>query len=472
MAQVNGKNNGRILEVKDTAPLPSSSEPMTGLHSAVPSLTPDGNESRRLPEGLDDTAHLLSFASEGNVKLTKRVLESGVDVNASDYDGRTALHLAASEGRIEVIKLLLSMGANVNPTDRWGSTPLADALHYGFIEASKLLKSTGGKVPAESGHLSTPMLSPARSPGPGDSFEIDVSELDFHNATLVGQGAFGEIRLVNWRGTRVAVKTLHTQLSARPEVEREFRDELMLLKKLRHPNIVQFLGAVTLSQPMMLITEYLSRGDLHEILQRKGPLCAEEAVHYALDIARGMSYLHQHKPESIVHRDLKPINLLRDEAGHLKVADFGLSRLLKTQSSEELQEAFELSGDKSSFLYVAPELLCKKSYDKSVDVYSFAIIVFEMFEGSRAVNEENPKDFEDPSAQNTRPNFKATTYPPGMKELITRCWDQDPRRRPPFLEIVGILEEMEVGLSEIRLEHRHSDEGHGSSGGRCACIIL
>uniref|UniRef100_A0A2P2L8K3 Serine/threonine-protein kinase HT1 isoform X1 n=1 Tax=Rhizophora mucronata TaxID=61149 RepID=A0A2P2L8K3_RHIMU len=120
----------------------------------------------------------------------------------------------------------------------------------------------------------------------------------------------GTFRIAKWRGIQVAVKTLEEELFTDEYKVRAFRDELALLQKIRHPNVVQFLGAVTQSTPMIIVTEYLSKGDLCAYLKLKGALKPRIAVKLALDIARGMNYLHEHKPEAIIHRDLEPSYVL------------------------------------------------------------------------------------------------------------------------------------------------------------------
>lgn len=424
----------------------------------------------RQSSDLDEITHLLYFSSRGDVSVVRDILDGGMDVNASDYDGRTALHLAASEGHLEVVQLLLAHGHNLNPVDRWRSTPLSDGQHYGYAEVSRTLKAAGGKVGEGSDRLTTPQPSPVRKQT--GEFEIDVSELDFRGSQPAGKGAFGEIRVVSWRGTRVAVKTIVKQLSSQPQVQRDFRDELELLQKLRHPNIVQFLGAVTISEPHMLVTEYLPRGNLHEIVKRKGPLSAAEAVRYALDVARGMTYLHEHKPDPIVHRDLKPRNLLRDEAGHLKVADFGLSRLLKTHATQRIHEIYQLTGETGSYRYMAPEVFRHEAYDKSIDVYAFGIIVHEMFEGGPAFKGENPEVLAEQFAtQRLRPEFTMNTYPEGMEQLISECWQDAYRKRPHFITILERLQKMNVPLGgsgdSIALEPSQSLKRRG-----CRCAII
>ncbi|KAL3618499.1 hypothetical protein CASFOL_037581 [Castilleja foliolosa] len=141
------------------------------------------------------------------------------------------------------------------------------------------------------------------------------------------------MRIASWGGTQVAVK-IFWEGTAEEHKVRAFRDELSLLQKIRHPNVVQFLGAVTQSSPMMIVAEYLPKGDLHEYLKRKGAVKPAKALRFAMAIARGNELsIHEHKPESIIHRDLEPSNILRDDSGHLKVADFGVSKLLIVANS-------------------------------------------------------------------------------------------------------------------------------------------
>uniref|UniRef100_A0A7I4F0G4 Protein kinase domain-containing protein n=1 Tax=Physcomitrium patens TaxID=3218 RepID=A0A7I4F0G4_PHYPA len=308
----------------------------------------------------EETGTLLYYASKGNVPILKHMLDNGTSVDAVDYDGRTALHLAASEGHTAAVKLLLEYGSSVNPCDRFNETPLANARRYGYEEICDLLVASGGFVKP----IST--LS---------EYEIDPAELSLEKARSVGKGAFGEIKIVKWRGTVVAAKTILSHLTSDQKIVKEFVDELALLSRLRHPNIMQFLGAVTKTQPFIIVTEYLPKGDLHDYLDRKGKLDALTAVKFALDIAKGMNYLHEHKPDPIVHRDLKPRNLLLHEAGYLKVADFGLGKLL---DASEATKQYLMTGETGSYRYMAPEVFLHKAYDKSVDVFSFAIIVHEI----------------------------------------------------------------------------------------------
>ncbi|KAK8938582.1 Serine/threonine-protein kinase CTR1 [Platanthera zijinensis] len=245
--------------------------------------------------------------------------------------------------------------------------------------------------------------------------------------------------MATWRGVHVAVKRLDEDVITDEDKVKAFRDELALLQQIRHPNVVQFLGAVTQSSPMMIITEYLPKGDLRAFLKRKGALRPLLTVTFGLDIARGMNYLHEHKPQSIIHRDLEPSNILRDDSGHLKVADFGLSKLLNM--TKPVKEDRPLVCEDNACRYVAPEVYLNEEYDTKVDVFSFALILQEMIEGCMPFNTKEDDEVPKSYAAKERPPFRAPLkrYPYGLKELIVQCWSENPADRPTCSEIIERL---------------------------------
>ncbi|KAJ8499569.1 hypothetical protein OPV22_010121 [Ensete ventricosum] len=173
--------------------------------------------------------------------------------------------------------------------------PLADAIHYNNNEVIRLLEKNGARVRVAPMHVKNVREVP--------EYEIDPSELDFTNSVDITKGTF---RVVTWHGIQVAVKRFNEDIIADEDkvwvgpviymfvvvsyvdihLVRAFRNELALLQQIRHPNVVQFLGAVTQSSPMMIVTEYLPKGDLRAFLKREGAQTPSSAVRYALDIAR------------------------------------------------------------------------------------------------------------------------------------------------------------------------------------------
>ncbi|KAK9284901.1 hypothetical protein L1049_024082 [Liquidambar formosana] len=326
---------------------------------------------------------------------------------------------------------LLERGAEVDAKDRWGSTPLADAIYYKNHDVIKLLEKYGAMPPMAPMHVQNAREVP--------EYEIDPSELDFTNSVDITKGTF---RIALWRGIQVAVKKLGEEVITDEDKVRAFRDELALLQKLRHPNVIQFLGAVTQSSPMMIVTEYLSKGDLRAFLKRKGALRPTLALKFSLDIARGMNYLHEHKPEAIIHRDLEPSNILRDDSGHLKVADFGVSKLLKVANT--VKEDRSVICHETSWRYAAPEVFKNEEYDTKVDVFSFALILQEMIEGCPPFSTRQENEAAKAYVANERPPFRAPTkfYGHGLKELIEECWSEKPIQRPTFRQIINRLEDI------------------------------
>ncbi|KAK9227563.1 hypothetical protein WN943_012616 [Citrus x changshan-huyou] len=438
------------------------------------SLAPDRERKEAELNGLDDDGEeikpefrLMYLANERDVEGIKELLDSGIDVNFRDIDNRTALHVAACQGFTEVVSLLLERGADVDPKDRWGSTPLGDAIYYKNHEVIKLLEKHGAK----------PLMAPMHVKHAREvpEYEIDPHELDFTNSveitkwrklscfipgivcfSNVSEYTGGILRLdiamqgtfilAFWRGIQVAVKKLGEEVISDDDRVRAFRDELALLQKIRHPNVVQFLGAVTQSSPMMIVTEYLPKGDLRAFLKRKGALKPSTAVRFALDIARGMNYLHENKPAPIIHRDLEPSNILRDDSGNLKVADFGVSKLLT------VKEDRPLTCQDTSCRYVAPEVFKNEEYDTKVDVFSFALILQEMIEGCPPFTMKHDNEVPKAYAARQRPPFKAPAklYARGLKELIEECWNEKPAKRPTFRQIITKLESINNSINHKR----------------------
>ncbi|XP_019160271.1 PREDICTED: serine/threonine-protein kinase STY17-like isoform X1 [Ipomoea nil] len=380
-----------------------------------------------VPENLDSTMQLLFMACQGDVEGVKELLDEGIDVNSIDLDGRTALHIGACEGHVEVVKLLLSRKANIDARDRWGSTAAADAKYYGNADVYNILKARGAKVPKI---RKTPMT--VANPREVPEYELNPLELQIRRS----DGIKGSYQVAKWNGTKVSVKILDKDSYSDPESINAFKHELTLLEKVRHPNVVQFVGAVTQNIPMMIVSEYHPRGDLSIYLQKKGRLSPSKSLRFALDIARGMNYLHECKPDPIIHCSLQPKNVLLDDGGLLKVAGFGLIRLSKI-SPDKAKLVQPHAYDRKSY-YVAPEIYKDQIFDRSADVYSFGIILYEMVEGYPPFHPKPPEEVAKLLClEGKRPTFKTKSkYPPDLKELIEECWNPDHVVRPTFSEII------------------------------------
>lgn len=409
-------------------------------------------------EQLAQLSEMHWAARNDDVGMLRKLLKEDKQlVNAADYDKRTPLHIAATHDCVAVAKILLAEGAALNAKDRWGNSPRGEAENAGYKEMARLLRDHGGEslIGSPRGHAQENAIQVAPPLPSNRDWEIPPSEIDLESSELIGKGSFGEIRKALWRGTPVAVKTIRPSLSNDRMVVKDFQHEVELLVKVRHPNIVQFLGAVTLQKPLMLVTEFLAGGDLHQLLRTRDPLPPDRTVKYALDIARGMSYLHN-RTKPIIHRDLKPRNIILDEDQELKVGDFGLSKFINVK---HLHDVYKMTGETGSYRYMAPEVFEHNPYDKSVDVFSFAMMLYEMVEGAAPFDDKEAYEAATLVARDDlRPDMKATSYPPGMQDLIKRCWSSYTPKRPTFDKIVeeleGILEELTEKTPKDRLHLR------------------
>ncbi|XP_076071320.1 uncharacterized protein LOC143042751 isoform X2 [Mytilus galloprovincialis] len=288
-------------------------------------------------------------------------------------------------------------------------------------------------------------IRPTRSPellkvnDPLKSLEINSDDIMFDATDLVGEGTFSRVYHGVCLGAEVAIKQLKIPLTSHDK--NYFAAEVSLLKELHHPRVVQLIGVCTTDKFPLMVLEFMARGSLYYYLHDPKCESMDHAEYYGVahDIALGMNYLHQHKPQ-VLHLDLKSMNVLLDSSGRAKIADFGFS---KFRHDADLK-ASKLSKKKSmcsSPTWMAPELLETGEITTKADVYSFGIILWEMLTRSHPYDGCSVFQILERVRLNKRPEI-STNSPPDLSSLIKRCWDQNPAKRPAFKDIILQLDKL------------------------------
>merc|ERR1712137_27496 len=260
----------------------------------------------------------------------------------------------------------------------------------------------------------------------------DINPNEIEVGKKLGKGAFGTVYKGTLHGKDVAVKKLH--LSNMDEMAQEdFKAEMTILSKLRHPNVILFMGSCVQPNNYMMITELMPKGSLYDVLHEKTiHLSFKQKMKMAKDAALGMNWLHNSKPV-FIHRDLKTQNLLVDENWKVKVSDFGLSHIKKHETPGKGGSY----GSIGTPLWMAPEVLQNKEYDESADVYSFGIVLWELY--TQRDPFENIKNFaamlDCVVVEQKRPEIP-DGCPKKLRKLIEMCWDNDPKKRPRFSQMI------------------------------------
>ncbi len=217
-----------------------------------------------------------------------------------------------------------------------------------------------------------------------DDWEINLSEINIFYDKLIGEGSFSKVYLAEWKKTIVAVKVFNENNVDKSYL---FDREFDTMTRAHHPNIIQLLGYM--EDPFMIVMEYLPKKDLLSIIN-----CSltslDKKIDISINILRGINYLHSRKPDYIIHRDIKPQNIIFTVSGKPKIADFGLSRLLKNKfiisNKKRLPKNNDLSEYVGSNRYMAPEIRFGKLYNHKIDIWSLGIIFYELFENTRYEN--------------------------------------------------------------------------------------
>lgn len=184
------------------------------------------------------------------------------------------------------------------------------------------------------------------------------------------------------------------------------------MESLRHPNIVMFLGASTKFPNLAIILEYCANRSLWSVLQNKNIVLSwDDRKRIAYEIALGMNYLHSF-PVPVIHRDLKSLNILLDDCFRAKIADFGWTRIKNVKMSSKI----------GTFQWMAPEVISGEFYSEKADVFSYAIILWEI--AAREPPYKNimgTKVSIDVIKLDLRPEIPKNT-PEQFAKLIKRCW--------------------------------------------------
>ena len=193
---------------------------------------------------------------------------------------------------------------------------------------------------------------------------------DFTPLKLLGTGSFGRVLLVRKKNNDklFAMKILLKSYLKQKHQEEHTKTERDLMVSIDCPFVMDVKYAFQDEIHLYLVTEFMQGGDMFFHLHDKGLFKKERTKFYIIEIILGIEYLHS---KNMIYRDLKPENILMDKEGHIKVTDFGLSKILDDMNDK----VFTLCGTPQ---YIAPEVIQKKGYDKGVDWWSLGCIFYEM----------------------------------------------------------------------------------------------
>ncbi|XP_057547981.1 probable serine/threonine-protein kinase SIS8 isoform X2 [Amaranthus tricolor] len=267
---------------------------------------------------------------------------------------------------------------------------------------------------------------------PYEEWNIDFSELTV--GTRVGIGFFGEVFRGIWNGTDVAIKVFLEQDLTSENME-DFCNEIAILSRLRHPNVILFLGACTKPPRLSMVTEYMEMGSLYYLIHLSGQkkkLSWRRRFKMLHDICRGLMCIHRMK---IVHRDLKSANCLVNKHWTVKICDFGLSRIMTESPMKD-------SSSAGTPEWMAPELIRNEPFSEKCDIFSLGVIMWELCTLTRPW-EGVPPERVVYAVANQGSRLELPEGPLG--QLIADCW-AEPHERPKCEDILSRLLDCEYAL--------------------------
>uniref|UniRef100_A0A3Q1FD38 Mitogen-activated protein kinase kinase kinase n=1 Tax=Acanthochromis polyacanthus TaxID=80966 RepID=A0A3Q1FD38_9TELE len=355
-----------------------------------------------------------------------------------DYEASCKDELTLRKGDLVEV---LSLDSEISGDEGWWAGKVNNKVgifpsNYGSFKPSGYGKLPGSGVVGE--------LSPAVV-GEFESEAVDFRELNLEE--VIGVGGFGKVYRGTWRGGLVAVKAARQDPDEDISVTAQnVRQEARLFAMLTHPNIIALKGVCLQEPNLCLIMEYASGGPLSRALAgRRIP--PHVLVNWAVQIARGMLYLHNEAIVPVIHRDLKSNNILLAqpienecmEGLTLKITDFGLAR--------EWHKTTKMSTA-GTYAWMAPEVIKSSTFSKGSDVWSYGVLLWELLTGEAPYRGIDGLAVAYGVAVNKLTLPIPSTCPEPFAQLMSECWDQDPHRRPNFGSILAQLTALEQQVKE------------------------
>lgn len=372
-------------------------------------------ESDDNPDTVDSSLYVfyeITIASVDQAKLLMRLSESLSDIGLNICEA----HAFNSKDKF-VLDVFLVNGWQ----DPGGVDALEDVLSARLQELPPPGELSGRhRMPYQEAELRIPReeLEHMRRSSQHDDWEIDPSDIVFFDK--IASGAFGDLYKGVYCGQDVAIKILRGVQDDSVQYQ-EFLQEVAIMRKVRHRNVVQFIGACTKKPHLCIVFEFMKGGSVYDSLRTVGTFPMNDILRIALEVCRGMDYLHKIK---ILHRDLKAANLLLDEHGTVKIADFGVARVIDSQGV--------MTAETGTYRWMAPEIIEHKPYGEKADVYSFGIVLWELLTGKVPYSDMTPLQAAVGVVQSgLRPEIPSQC-PAQLADIMRLCWQRDPSVRPSF----------------------------------------